>query len=211
MLPDGSALFFIDITLVGTAGMSSTVTVDGIPTAVVFSDCSFTGVPVSPISGNVNIVTSPTSFDLDGVVETENGNDVELVNFGLSGTTSGNQLAGATNAYLFSVPSGSNSTITPTKDINDCNGIDVLDVLTVQLHILGNPANQLPTPYRLIAADVNNDETVDVIDRLIFASDGNFYNRLSWSSKQYLLAVCSCISCLSEPTQPMGSGVSSIP
>jgi len=50
------------------------------------------------------------------------------------------------------------------KDINDCNGINVLDVLILHQHVLGSAP--LATPYLRIAADVNNSGTIDVLDEL---------------------------------------------
>jgi hypothetical protein len=52
------------------------------------------------------------------------------------------------------VPIGADFTITPVKDDNHLNGVDMLDVLKIQRHILGQ--EPLSSPYRIIAADVNN-------------------------------------------------------
>ena len=57
-------------------------------------------------------------------------------------------------------------TLLPAKN-NDSivtNGISTLDILLIQNHILGN--NALSSPYKLIAADVNNSTSISTLDLL---------------------------------------------
>jgi hypothetical protein len=56
------------------------------------------------------------------------------------------------------LPILSNFTITPVKDDNYTNGVDVIDVLKIQRHILGQ--EPLSSPYRMISADVNNSGSI---------------------------------------------------
>ena len=60
------------------------------------------------------------------------------------------------------VPVGANFTVTPVKDGNYLNGVDMLDVLKIQRHILG--LEPLTSPYRMIAADVNNTGSITSSD-----------------------------------------------
>ncbi len=163
---DGTIIFHVSVQLTGGVGSSSTLTIDGTPTAVIMGKCGGAQIPITTINGTVTVVTVPVNVAITGSIKTENNANVQLVDVALGGTTSGTTQTGVGGTYGFNVPSGSNATITPAKDINDCNGINVLDVLALQLHILGAPANQLPTPYRRIAADVNGDGTINVLDRL---------------------------------------------
>ncbi len=163
---DGTPIFSVDVFLSGSVGSSSSLIIDGTPTAVLMARCDLSTVPVTTMDGGVTVVTSPANVLLSGTIETELSVPVQLVDVALTGTLGGNQTTGAGGTYSFSVPSGANQTLTPAKDINDCNGINVIDVLLLQQHILGDPANQLPTPYRRIAADINNDGTINVLDRL---------------------------------------------
>jgi hypothetical protein len=128
--------------------------------------CNGTQIPLTTINGSASVVSNPVNYPITGIITTETGTNVQLVNVALGGTTSGSMQTGAPGTYNFSVPSGSNSTITPFKDINDCNGINVIDVLMLHLHILGAPVHQLTTPYRRIAADVNGDGSINVLDEL---------------------------------------------
>ncbi len=52
--------------------------------------------------------------------------------------------------------------ITPSKDIDYLNGVSTLDLLLIQRHILGSAF--LDSPYKIIAADIDNSETITAID-----------------------------------------------
>jgi hypothetical protein len=86
-----------------------------------------------------------------------------LVNLNIAGTNGTPSLtiptvaSGAYN-FLNAVPSASDITITPVKDAYDLTGIDMLDVLKIQRHILGQ--EPLANNYRQIAADVNNSRSI---------------------------------------------------
>jgi subtilisin-like proprotein convertase family protein len=163
--PDGTTIFNVNVQLTGAVGSTSTLSIDGTPTALILSRCVGGALPITAISGTVTVVVVPSNVTLSGTITREApGGNVQLVNVAMTGSVTGNQTTGAPGTYSFTVPAGSNETITPTKDINDCNGINVLDVLILQQHILGNTL--LPTPYRRIAADVNNDGAINVLDRL---------------------------------------------
>lgn len=61
--------------------------------------------------------------------------------------------------YAFNdMPTGGAYKVIPTKDGNDVNGVTTLDIILIQKHILG--LQELPTPYKIIAADVNNDNKI---------------------------------------------------
>jgi Dockerin type I domain len=60
------------------------------------------------------------------------------------------------------VPVLANFTVTPVKDGDYLNGVDMLDVLKIQRHILG--LEPLPSAYRQIAADVNNTGSITASD-----------------------------------------------
>lgn len=162
---DGTAIFNVNVSLTGPVGSVSTLTINGTPTSVMMARCNSTVIPVTTINGSATVVLVPSNITLSGNIQREApGGNVELVNVGMTGTTNGTQTTGASGTYSFTVASGSNETITPVKDINDCNGINVLDVLILQQHVLGT--TPLSTPYRRIAADVNNDGLINVLDRL---------------------------------------------
>ncbi|MBK8627510.1 MAG: hypothetical protein IPN86_18665, partial [Saprospiraceae bacterium] len=52
--------------------------------------------------------------------------------------------------------------LTAQKDGDDINGVSTLDLVIIQRHILGLQA--MNSPYKLIAADANNDGKVTASD-----------------------------------------------
>ena len=65
--------------------------------------------------------------------------------------------------YAFdNVPLNNNYIVTSEKEDHILNGISTLDILIIQRHILG--ATIFTSPYKVIAADVNNDQNITAID-----------------------------------------------
>ena len=93
----------------------------------------------------------------------------------------------ATNRYeLGAIYPLSNLTIKPTKnnDIKKNNGVSRIDVILVQNHILNKI--KLNSPFKLIAADVNNNKSISNIDvifmkRLILGIDTTFTGNRLWA------------------------------
>lgn len=87
----------------------------------------------------------------------------------------------------FSVLPGANSyKIKPSKnnDVNKANVVSTLDIALVQSHILQKTI--FNSPYKIIAADVNNDGKVSTLDivylkRLILGIDTTFVGNRLWS------------------------------
>ena len=94
------------------------------------------------------------------------GNAVEDVAVQLSGTVSGSEQTGAAGTYAFTVPTGADATITPTKNTNwnGSGNVNVDDVLAIQTNI--------PTPGNLsnwqqVAADVNGNGAISIQDAVL--------------------------------------------
>ena len=76
-----------------------------------------------------------------------------------------------------------NYTITPEKDLDPLNGVNTFDLVLISQHILGT--QELDSPYKLIAADVNKSGNItgnDVIAirQLILNKIDAFPNNSSW-------------------------------
>ncbi|MGB4959531.1 MAG: cohesin domain-containing protein, partial [Saprospiraceae bacterium] len=76
--------------------------------------------------------------------------------------------------------------IKPLKDDDHTNGISTLDLVMIQQHILD--IAKLDSPYKHVAADINNDQKVtasDLVDlrKLILGSYTKFPNNTSWRFK----------------------------
>ena len=73
--------------------------------------------------------------------------------------------------------------IYPGKNDNPLNGVSTLDLVMIQRHILG--VSELDSPFKLIAADVNNSQKVTAADivelrKLILGIQTEFKNNTSW-------------------------------
>jgi len=86
--------------------------------------------------------------------------------------------------YAFvGLPLNESYTITAHKDDDPMNGVTTQDIVMIQRHILG--LQSLNSPYKVIAADINNSETItakDVSDlrRLILGITSQFPDNKSW-------------------------------
>ncbi|HLF62481.1 MAG TPA: T9SS type A sorting domain-containing protein [Saprospiraceae bacterium] len=73
--------------------------------------------------------------------------------------------------------------VVPHKNDDAKNGVSTLDLVRLQKHLLGTQL--LDSPYKFIAADANNSESVSVLDlinirKLILGLTSNFPNNESW-------------------------------
>jgi hypothetical protein len=87
--------------------------------------------------------------------------------------------------YLFAdMPlNNANYTIHPGKNIDPLNGVSTADIVMIQRHILG--IQPLNSPYKLIAADVNNSKDISASDiteirKLILGITSKFRENESW-------------------------------
>jgi len=86
--------------------------------------------------------------------------------------------------YAFSNnPFTYNYTVQAAKDGDDSNGVSTLDLVLIQRHIIGNEL--LNSPYKVIAADVSNDERISSLDlfeikKLILGISDSFDDTESW-------------------------------
>ncbi|NUO01248.1 MAG: hypothetical protein HUU01_11595 [Saprospiraceae bacterium] len=127
------------------------------------------------------------SEHFSGIIETEESEGVSGVSVQMSGAetyeTSTGQ-SGQFNLYASSYFWQTNTyTITPVLDVNDKNGITNFDLVLISRHIM--TIQPLGSPYKIIAADVNNDQKITVADlihlrRLILDLDSGFVYNTSW-------------------------------
>jgi len=103
-----------------------------------------------------NIVT------IAGQVKTESSHEIENVEVSMDV----NMPAAMTNnsgSYAFQqMPIGGNYQINAERDVDYLNGVSTIDLIMIQRHILG--IEDLDSPYKLIAADVNRSEDIDGVD-----------------------------------------------
>lgn len=119
-----------------------------------------------------------------GSVKTEMGTALLGVNVEMSGCQNKVYSSNSQGSFYFEpVLTGCDYTITPSKDKDHLNGLTTFDLILIQKHILGQTL--LDSPYKMIAADVNNSGTITVFDliqlqRLILNIDNKLSNNTSW-------------------------------
>jgi len=122
---------------------------------------------------NGNCVHTPVpncNLNISGTIVSELGAGIRSVTVKLTG--SGNQTftTGTSGIYNFDVAQGGSFTVTPSKS-NDTitnNGVSTLDIILIQKMVLA--IQPLSTPYKIIAADVNNSRTVTTLDIILIRS-----------------------------------------
>lgn len=102
------------------------------------------------------------SVVIEGNVYTETSRMVEDVEVNLVGANDF-RMTDDSGGYAFAnMPVGGSYVIDPVMDTNYLNGVSTVDLIMIQRHILG--IQRLDSPYKLIAADVNNNERVNGVD-----------------------------------------------
>ena len=125
---------------------------------ITFNTC---GKIFSVLSNEIIVKVNP-GFSVKGNINNPDGKGIEKVLMKLNNADSVFD-----NSYNFILEPNGSYTIRPTKnnDIVKTNGVSVLDLLLIQSHILG--INLLNSPYKIIAADANNDGVISVLDLLV--------------------------------------------
>jgi len=111
---------------------------------------------------------------------------VENVTVSIDGNTSnmpGDVVTTEEGNFSFDVAAGNNYSVTPERNDNPLNGISTYDLVLISQHILG--IAQLDSPYKMIAADVNNSGTITSYDmvelrKLILFINTEFPSNNSW-------------------------------
>lgn len=105
----------------------------------------------------------PGNIEVSGLVTTEEDEMVEQAEIRLSGKMNEISVTAADGSFSFrNLPMGYDYSITPFKEDNYLNGVSTFDLVLITKHILGKSA--LDSPYKLIAADVNNSGSISTID-----------------------------------------------
>ena len=113
---------------------------------------------------------------ITGLIHTET--DIPIHNVEVNETTTD-----IDGTYMLSNPTAP-LTIQPLKNDDPLNGLTVCDLIDIRRHVLG--MENLDSPYKLIAADVNNSgqiTTLDIVEisRVMLGVEGNFNLTNSWT------------------------------
>lgn len=120
---------------------------------------------------------------ITGLIHTENEREVSGVEMQLSGQEVVSYLTDANGQYEFTLRQGIDYTVTPFNDLDPRNGVSTFDLVVISRHILGIEA--LDSPYKMIAADVNNSRSITTLDlisirKLVLNIDRKFVHNTSW-------------------------------
>ena len=116
------------------------------------------------IQDNMNMCppgSSNNTASIAGAIKTAAGAGVENVGLKVDGSMSPIS-SSKTGAFMLYKLLGKKYDVAPEKDDDLTNGVSTLDIVKMTKHILGNEI--LPTPYSIIAADVNKNGSVSTAD-----------------------------------------------
>ena len=121
---------------------------------------------------------------LAGTVEREDGAPLSDTEVQLSGDESETVYTDSLGRYTFeNLEEEYDYTIAPFKDGDDQNGLSTYDIVLISNHILG--IGLIDSPYKLIAADVNNSGSISTLDiiqlrQVILSIEVEFPESESW-------------------------------
>ncbi|MEM1119309.1 MAG: cohesin domain-containing protein, partial [Bacteroidota bacterium] len=137
------------------------------------------------IQDNSNVCGGGSSFTaIGGRIFTEDGSPMEEVPVQISGGVDKMGYTDDAGGYLFENLSRlSTYTVRPMADENYGEGLSTFDLLLIRKHVLG--ITPLDSPYKIIAADVNNSGTITsydmvIIRQVVLGSRMDFPNNTSW-------------------------------
>lgn len=142
------------------------------------------------IQDNANRCSSSSSSEfsnISGLIFNENHDMLANVEVMLAGNSPEYPLYNMTDddgQYAFnSIPMNQEYMLEPSFNDDYNNGVSTLDMVLIQKHILGT--SLLNSPYKIIAADINNSQTVSSIDlvelrKLILGVYNELPNNKSW-------------------------------
>lgn len=122
-------------------------------------------------------------FGFMGTINTEEGIPVPEVRLQVSGSQNRFMMTGPSGAFDFYLSPGGDYRLTASKTDEPPNGVSTFDLILIQKHILGQ--SLLDSPYKMIAADVNQSGSISVLDliqlqKLILNLETNLTEEQSW-------------------------------
>lgn len=119
-----------------------------------------------------------------GQLANENGIPIENAEVHAHGAVDFMEKTGATGQYqIRDIPPGSDIELEVAKNESAIKGVNISDVIAIRDHILGKkPFN---SPYKILASDVNNDNSISVRDllemrKLILGYTDQYTSEMTW-------------------------------
>lgn len=131
----------------------------------------------------VSVSLSAQQATISGRIQTSFNQPVSGVTVFVSGQVNARTVTDANGNYALQVPVGGSYVVRPEYDIEPLNGVSTFDAVLISRHVFG--VQLLGSPYQLIAADVNRDNEITVIDtvdlrNVILGWTERFPNNTSW-------------------------------
>lgn len=190
-LADSTTIFTIQISRDSASKECIPVQFKNAPSKIIATKSSLTEIIPTTIDGvvcpdttTVPPVDTTGPVRIAGKIYREDSTPVKFVTVDISPDSLASVVTGVTGEYAFdSLAYNKNHTIRPSLDSNYSGGVNILDVVLIQRHILAK--DTLDSPYKWIAADVNKSGTVTVADildirRLILGAIDSFPSNTSW-------------------------------
>ncbi|MEN0006275.1 MAG: PKD domain-containing protein, partial [Bacteroidota bacterium] len=186
-LSDGDILFYLEVTLTGSAGQSTLIEITDSPLISEvggYINSVPSSLPHLRIAGEVSVVQSG---QLEGTAMTYYGTGIQSAEISMTGTDVDMlEMTDEGGYFRFpEMPVGGNYQLTAEKDMNAANGLSTYGLFIGQRFLLGIETPQITSPYQIIAADANCSNsftTLDlfVIQQLIIGVNDAFDHCPSW-------------------------------
>lgn len=121
---------------------------------------------------------------ISGSISTTQGSMLENSTVEVNGSMNTTQMTDFDGQFIFeNMENGGDYTVTPSKNDEPLNGVSTFDLVKISRHILNIAA--LDSPYKMIAADANNSQTITTLDlvelrKLILYISDDFNNNSAW-------------------------------
>ncbi len=125
---------------------------------------------------------APNLVQLSGKIDIESGEGVEYAE--VSVTEMGMVKTDVDGRYaVHNAIFGNRCEVRPERNDDPLNGVSTLDLVLIQKHVLGTEL--LSSPYKLIAADVNDSKQISALDivelrKMILGTSTEFEHNMSW-------------------------------
>lgn len=136
------------------------------------------------IQDNMGVCSGNLYASVGGAITNEEGENVENVEVAINDGVTPPAMTNSNGDFEFStLPLGNDFTVTPEKNTTLLNGVTTYDIVLISKHVLD--VAKLDSPYKLIAADVNNSGTVTTYDMVVLQKnilyvDNTFPDNTSW-------------------------------
>ena len=136
------------------------------------------------VQDNMGVCLNGLLVNVEGSITTTTATNLQNAEVQLLGSEFGVEMTSENGEYAFpTMPMGGTYSVSPLKNDDYVNGVSTLDLVMIQRHIL--ELEDLASPYKVIAADINNDEIISAGDllqlrKLILGTIMELPNNGSW-------------------------------